>query len=218
MLGKHIRATSRCVYGDIYNAGVMCEGIYVCTCTFTRTYFICTSPEKASYCFSRGTSNGSRLSTRIPLQDTPYYLVDYRGYTIYFEFLSFHMYAGADNSRSTFPMLTLISIAVATIVFLFLVMLTTIVVTICIRLKKKKFKNFKIEEDRQSVDHIYDTIDGFSNIQALHDPKYNLQTVKSNSQSLDVQMMNMQSNAAYDVVATELQSNVAYGIAVGYGT
>ena len=126
------------------------------------------------------------------------------------------MYAGADNSGSSFAMLTLISIAVSII---FLVMLTTIIVVmICIPLKEKKIKNFKVEEDRQSVDHIYDTIDGFSNIQALHDPKHNLQTVKSNSQSLDVQMMNMQSNAAYDVVATELQSNVAYGIAVRYGT
>ena len=110
---------------------------------------------------------------------------------------------------------TPIAVAVAITVFLFLAMLTTTVtvVMICIHLKKK---NFKIEEDKQSVEHIYDAIDGFSNIQALHDPKHNLEAM--NSQSLDVQMINMQSNAAYDVVGRELQPNMAYRVvAVGCG-
>ena len=129
---------------------------------------------------------------------------------------------GADSSRSSPPML--IAIAVGIIMFLFLVMLTTLVVVIYVCLKKKKKEKKMIlkkvemdyvkEENMQekedsvkddNVEHIYETVQGFRNIQALYNPKHGIETMSP--AAVDI---SMQSNAAYDVVG--MQSNMAYGV------
>ena len=101
-------------------------------------------------------------------------------------------------------------------------MLTTAVVVIYVCLNKKKRRkkrilnkvekhNVKVDKMKDddvkedNVEHIYETVRGFRNIQALHDPKHSIET--TNPLALDV---NMQSNAAYDVVG--IQSNMAYGV------
>ena len=133
---------------------------------------------------------------------------------------------GADSSRSS-PML--IAITVGIIMLLFLVILATLVVGIymCLKKKKKKkkkkmilkkvemdnvkedeMKEDKMKEDsvkEDDVEHIYETVRGFRNIQALYDPKHDIETM-----SPAVVDVSMQSNAAYDVVG--MQSNMAYGV------
>ena len=125
--------------------------------------------------------------------------------------------AESDSSRSSPPMLFAIII-----VLLFLVMLTTAVVVIYVCLKKKKRRKKKIlkkvekdnvKEDKMkdddvkedNVEHIYETVREFRNIQALHYPKHSIET--TNPLVLDV---NVLSNAAYDVVG--MQSNMAYSV------
>ena len=88
---------------------------------------------------------------------------------------------------------TLIAIVVGIIVLLFLVMLTTAVVVIyvCLKKKKKRKKRIlkKVEKDNvkedkmkdndvkeDNVEHIYETVRGCRNIQALHDPKHSIET------------------------------------------
>ena len=138
---------------------------------------------------------------------------------------------GAGSITQSPPML--IAIAVGIIMLLFLVILTTLVVGIYVCLKKKKRKKKmmilkkvemdnvkedkmredKVKEDKmkedsvkeENVEHIYETVRGFRNIQALYDPKHGIETMSP--AAVDV---SMQSNAAYDVVG--MQSNMAYGV------